>query len=171
MARKRKRTRTHQKDDTALTVKHQSSKDPVVRQALLKLYYQEVFSLREYLLSKLPSTSKVRRRKILSLGRDHQKLENDEDSKVALALDQTLIGVFELKEKENADAERQQLWTSFSQRKTQDDSRIGERSVLGSFVSQSEVSQEIPFSHLEPLPLSLSFHHLFPLFFSCPSSV
>lgn len=140
MAGKRRRTRSHRNDDTALTVKNQSSREPVVKAALLKLYYLEVFSLREYLLSKLPPTSKVRRRKIMSLGRNHQKSESDEDSKVALALDQTLIGVFEFKEKETADAERQQLWTSFSQRRTQDDSRVVEKSVLGSFVSQSEVS-------------------------------
>lgn len=144
MTGKRKRSRSHRHDDNSLNSKQLlSSKDLPVKYALLTLYYPQVLTLREYLLSQLPQSSKVRRRKILSIGRDHQQqnLGNDKDSEVALTLDQTLIGVFALNDKDNADVERQKLWSSFSQRRSQGDSRVGEKSVLGSFVSQSEVGQ------------------------------
>lgn len=138
---KRKRSRPSRRDDTGLTEGQQSSKDLPVKYALLALYYPEVLTLREYLLSKLPETSKVRRRRILWVGRENQQHKEDgsEDTELGLALDQTLVGVFEVKEKEKADAERQQLWTSFSQHRSQDDSRIGDKSILGSSVSQEEV--------------------------------
>lgn len=40
----------------------------VVRHALLAEYYQKVQTLRQYVLSKLPATSRIRRKKIASLG-------------------------------------------------------------------------------------------------------
>lgn len=143
MTGKRKRTRPSRQDDTKSTSKQDTSTDLPVKHALLLLYYHQVLTLREYLLSKLPATSKVRWRKILSIGREKEGEKRDEysDEKLAWALDQTLVGVPQSKETEKADVERHQLRASYSQRRSQDDSRIGEQSVLGSSVSQSEVRE------------------------------
>jgi hypothetical protein len=110
-----------------------NGKDPVVKDALLSQYYPQVFSLREYLISKLPTASKIRRKKILSVGR---KSEGGKDQNLAEFLDQTLVGV--LSHKDVSPEERLQQWTSFSQRNDTSDSNIGNLSGIGQF-SMSEV--------------------------------
>lgn len=137
-----KRKRAHRGAQHNDAEAQQPSEDMPVKYALLALYYPEVVTLREYLLSKLPATSKVRRRRIVSIGREHQNpspQHRNDDLDLAVALDQTLIGVSELKKQEKVALERHQIWTSFSQRRSQEGSRVGDISVLGSSVSQSEV--------------------------------
>lgn len=115
MTGKRKRTRSGRSigaDQKRQKVSaNQNSKNPVIKHALLAQYYPQVLSLREYLLSKLPSSSKVRHNKILSVGRRPDSKESEQ--KLAKYLDQTLVGV--LKEYEISPQERWRQWAAFSQ--------------------------------------------------------
>ena len=108
-------------------------KEPVVRQALLAQYYPQVCSLREYLVWKLPASSKVRRKKILSVGRKQDASEKDR--KLSDFLDQTLIGVSKCEGL--SQEERWRQWTTFSQKP--DDSASFADMSGGGFYSQSEV--------------------------------
>ncbi len=110
-----------------------SGKEPVIKQALLNQYYPRVLSLREYLLSRLPSTSKVRKKKICSLGKGIEAKEKN--CNLAQFLDQTLVGV--LKDAGHSEEERQQQWTTFSQQNS-DDSHFANLSGIGVY-SQVEV--------------------------------
>lgn len=138
MAGKRKRTRRgredHGQDKRQRISEFSSTKNPIIKSAVLAQYYHAVQTLREYLLSKLPATSKVRKRKILSVGRKLQVKEGE----VALAklLDETLVGV--LKHPEVSQKDRAQQWNQFSQRLDTSDSNIGNTSGIGRF-SQLEV--------------------------------
>lgn len=142
MAGKRRRTRHGIEGDQKRQKisGNTNGKDPVVKQALLAQYYPKVFSLREYLLSKLPTTSKIRRKKISKLGRHHDLGNGEHQSSLAQFLDQTLIGV--LKDDGVPREERVQQWSSFSQRADILDSNFGDLSGAGVF-SQSEVSVDI----------------------------
>jgi telomerase reverse transcriptase len=113
-----------------------NGKDPVVKHAVLAQYYSQVFSLREYLLTKLPITSKIRRKKILKLGRDQILGNGGGQNALARFMDQTLIGV--LKDNEVTQEERERQWTSFSQRVDISDSTFANLSGAG-LISQSEV--------------------------------
>lgn len=138
MAGKRKRNRAGRdgqgENKRQRTTGFFNSKDPVVKSAVLAQYYPKVLSLREYLVSKLPSSSKIRRRKILSVGQNPQA--NEEDNGMARFLDQTIVGVS--KHKEFSQDERMEQWTSFSQRVDISDSNIGNTSGVGRF-SQLEI--------------------------------
>jgi telomerase reverse transcriptase len=115
-----------------------TGKDPVVKQALLSQYYPQVFSLREYLLSKLPAASKNRRRKISKLGQEPDLKNGGSQQALARFIDQTLIGV--LKEDVGTREERIQQWTSFSQRTDLSESTFANMSGVGAGgISQSEV--------------------------------
>ena len=110
-------------------------KEPVVKRALLAQYYCPVLTLREYLLSKLPSTSKVRRKKIRSCGCKSQRGVGEDERELSSFLDQTLVGVS--RHDLSADNRRQQ-WTAFSQRADESVSTLSNLSGIGQF-SQSEV--------------------------------
>lgn len=105
-------------------------KDPVIKQAVLAQYYVKVVSLRDYLLSKLPASSKIRRKKILLVKQENTNEEDD----FANFLDQVIIGVSS--QQEISTKERIQHLATFSQRI--DTSDIGNTSGIGGF-SQSEV--------------------------------
>jgi telomerase reverse transcriptase len=139
MAKKRKRTRRGTEGDTKRQKLrgNNSGRDPVVKQALLAQYYPRVFNLREYLLYKLPATSKIRRKKILNLGREQSVDSKRDCSALSDFLDHTLIGV--LKCNEVLPEERIQQWTSFSQRLDTSNSALVNLSGTGN-LSQSEVS-------------------------------
>ena len=109
-----------------------NAKDPVVKKAILAQYYPKVLTLREFLLAKLPASSKIRRKKILSAGKSQEK----EETTFAGFLDGALVGV--LSEQEISREETLKQWTSFSQRIDTSDSNIGNTSALEGF-SQSEV--------------------------------
>jgi len=133
-----------------------NGKDPVVRTALLAQYYPQVFSLREYLISKLPPTSKIRRKKILSVGRRPQWGVGEHDQTLADILDNTLVGV----SKYNAVSpeERLKQWSSFSQCLDTSESNLTNLGGTGVF-SQSEVGIT-PLSSLDGLSET---HSLTPL--------
>lgn len=108
----------------------------VVRDALLVQYYPRVLSLREYLLSKLPPTSKIRRKKISTVGRKPGQGGSHRDQVLAAALDHILIGIS--RDVQVSQEERWQQWTSFSQRADTSASTLANLSGVELF-SQSEV--------------------------------
>jgi telomerase reverse transcriptase len=142
MGRKRKRTNAEKGTEGALKRQRilgpgsatSSTKSLVVKQAVLSQYYPKVFSLREYLLSKLPPTSKVRRKKIISIG--SRPDEKDAEKTLSSFLDRTLIGSSESSEPNQK--ERWQQWTALSQ-KPEDDSIASTNLSAGGIYSQSEV--------------------------------
>ncbi|APA07224.1 hypothetical protein sscle_02g019940 [Sclerotinia sclerotiorum 1980 UF-70] len=120
------------------------SKDPPVKQALLNKYYPNVLCLRDYLLSKLPVSSKVRRKKLSSVGRKasanipYQDGDDDEDEDRVLGdfLDGTLIGVSSNNGLSQED--RLKEWVSFSQRGDVSVSTIANSNCTDVY-SQSEI--------------------------------
>jgi hypothetical protein len=140
MAGKRKRSRpSHRMGGDPKRQKVSESpigKDPVVKEALLAQFYPQVLSLREFLISKLPPSSKVRRKKILFVGK---KPDSEADQKLSKVLDQTLVGVS--KHKGVSQEERWQQWTTFSQ-KADDSVSFANATGVGIF-SQSEVGSFI----------------------------
>lgn len=109
--------------------------DPVVKHALLAKYYPQVVTLREYLVSRLPPSSKIRRKKILSLGHRQRPGNRETDQQLACFLDQTLVGVSRFKEA--GPEERLNEWAAFSQ-KPDESVSWANLSLLGAF-SQTEV--------------------------------
>lgn len=85
------------------------------------------------MLSRLPSTSKVRRKKIISVGR--RPGDTDIEKKLSNFLDSTLIGASKCNEV--SPEERWQQWTTFSQKADDSISCINLNGV--GVYSQSEV--------------------------------
>jgi telomerase reverse transcriptase len=142
---KRKRKRPGPKDggNTLEKIKacgRSNGKDPVVKQALLAQYYPQVFTLREFLLSKLPASSKVRWKKILSVGRKLGVGDSRNNEQLGEVLDSTLVGL--LKYDKVSTDERIQQWASFSQRADTSNSTFANVSGV-SVYSQSEVGVPI----------------------------
>lgn len=144
MGGKRKRSRAGQIEESTKKLKLSREKNnDVVKDFLLSQYYHEVMTLREYLLSKLPLSSKVRRRTIASVGKTQQSAEYDQTRGEGVSanfmskyLDGTLVGILEPSTRPKD--ERMKAWTSFSQLADKNDSGIG-GSVDGGYC-QSEVS-------------------------------
>lgn len=149
MGKKRKRpaktrqdrgpTASSQTRITASPGRFKSLKAPVARNnqathAVISLYYREVLTLRQYLLRRLPASSKLRRRRIATLGSSAAEL-GDVQPLVNL-LDSTLVGV--LKESTpKVDSDRRRDYRAFTQSQS--------RSILvstdtGPTSPQSEVS-------------------------------
>lgn len=161
MAGKRKRSRTNHRIDSdhegRKIADHSNSRDSVVKDALLAQFYPQVISLREFLISKLPPSSKIRRKKILSVGK---KADSEIDQKLSKLLDQTLVGVS--KHKGVSQEERWQQWTTFSQ-KADDSVSFANQSGVGIF-SQSEVGSSIYFDfHSSGMLLETSANTIFRL--------
>ena len=144
MAGKRKRKRSGNGNDIANEGNHKypknsgvsKSKDSVVKDAVLAQYYPRVMSLREYLVSKLPPTSKLRKKKILAFGKNRTPNREGDDA-FSKFMDQTIVGI--RNDKEISPQERSQQWTSFSQRLDTSDSTLANITGAGIF-SQSEVN-------------------------------
>lgn len=89
----------------------------MIKDSLLPKFYHEVLSLREYMLAKLPTTSKTRRKRILE-ARELQIAAEDSSIEHFVEcfsdfLDNTLIGL-ELRNEGSSKLSRQQ-WIAFSQ--------------------------------------------------------
>jgi hypothetical protein len=121
----------------------------LVKQAVLSQYYPKVLTLREYLLSKLPAYSKVRRKKISAVKRripcDGVGETDLDESCLAEYLDQTLVGV---QEEESPKDERWKQWTCFSQRADNSESTVRSGDGDGD-CSQSEVRYSLLFAPKE----------------------
>ncbi|KAI1147866.1 hypothetical protein F4825DRAFT_125496 [Nemania diffusa] len=120
MARPRKRKRPNSADEVITKKKKkgssQSSVGSRVQHAVLSHYYTQVQSLREYVIAQLPSSSRIRRRKISAVGvvsKPGASLSDVERSLGAL-LDTTLIGFSKPTTEE--ESPRMDGWKSFSQR-------------------------------------------------------
>lgn len=124
---------------------HQQSAE-AVKHDLLAQYYPKILTLRQYLLDHLPTSSKLRRRKIEALGTnvsaaDEAERDNEDSVRVQLAklLDTTLVGLHACPEEvvKARLKSRLQQWIEYSQK---DDSRVaisnGEASAIH---CQSEV--------------------------------
>ncbi len=102
MAGKRKRHRPH-KADSGPNKRHKTGKDAAasleVTHPTLSLYYPHALTLRDYVLSKLPATSKTRRRKIIGVGKGKKTGKSNADGETQDAavadlvklLDRTLV--------------------------------------------------------------------------------
>lgn len=120
-------------------------KENIVRCSLLSQYYTEVLTLREYLLSKLPTSSKTRRKKIISIGRIGApirlpKAADADELKLASlirVLDHTLVGV-SATTVQNIPEDHLKQWNTFSQRMDVSET-IRDNSTLEAHCSQSEV--------------------------------
>jgi telomerase reverse transcriptase len=108
-----------------------SANDCLVRRGLLEQSYARVNTLRDHVLSELPSSSKVRRKKIASLGQ-HNDCSGDEYH-LSQLLDKALICTNG--KAGTSDKVRWEQWQSFSQQN--DDSHV----TLGGANSTSKASQ------------------------------
>ena len=113
----------------------------LTRHAVISQYYPSVLSLRQYMLAKLPSSSRIRRKKITIAGRASQSSDgnvNEIGESLGRLLDTTLIGLSE-ETKSNAEDLWNQ-WTSFSQRADESTVTLSD-GLAGAAFSQSEVSR------------------------------
>lgn len=106
-----------------------------VRRDLLERHYSRVTSLREYVLSQLPHGSRLRRKKVASIGEANDAREIEKT--LSRLLDTTLV-CFAHQEADNDDT-RWEQWLAFSQR--EDESYVSlSGGIAGSIFSQNEVS-------------------------------
>lgn len=106
--RKRKRgdTRNIPLDDEPLVKKgrirmidpesNQRSAPPQAQHAVLNQFYSQVLTLRNYVLSRLPTTSRLRRKKVATIGIDNHIPDSplsDVERSLGALLDGTLIGI------------------------------------------------------------------------------
>lgn len=111
----------------------------VVKHALLAQYYPEIQTLRQYALSRLPSSSRIRRKKIALVGSDRsdpQKPTSADEQALGDLLDSTLVG---RRPFPDADPDhRWNQWVGFSQKGDESYVTLSD-GLRGSIFSQSEV--------------------------------
>lgn len=108
-----------------------SGNDCLVRRGLLEQSYARVNTLRAHVLSELPPSSKVRRKKIASLGQRNDC--SGDEHRLSRLLDEALVCTNE--KAGTSDKVRWEQWQSFSQQN--DDSHL----TLGGTSSTSKASQ------------------------------
>jgi len=113
-----------------------------VKHTLLAQYYPRVQTLREYVLDKLPLTSRLRRRKIAAVGTETPKGSPETaTSGVGLLLrqllDSTLVGIHPSDETQPGDA--WEKWLALSQKGDESYVTIS-NGVSGAKYSQAELS-------------------------------
>lgn len=127
---------------------HQPKPSPIT-QTLLSLYYPQILTLRQYALSKLPKSSRIRRKKIAAVGLSSNT--PDQETKVletalGLLLDTTLVcsrdppDTTQTQKKQKPDY-RWEQWVSFSQGGNKgDESHVTLSDGLkGALYSQSDI--------------------------------
>ena len=145
----RKRSRSHagnpDRDGSAdRPAKHIKSelgrRGTIVRHGLLAQYYSESKTLRQYVLSRLPASSRIRRRKIASVGapKASPEIPRTEDE---LALEDLLDSTIVTRRPnvEDNDGHRWEQWVAFSQKGDESYVTLSD-GLKGSIYSQSEVS-------------------------------
>jgi telomerase reverse transcriptase len=144
MAGKRKRKRPNDEPKPKNSEKRQRvtnpvkatiPKDLIIKQALLNQFYPEVLTLREYLLSRLSSASKIRRKKIVHVG-SSKDTDSSANRALSFFLDRTLVGVVESKNAKKED--RWRHWGTFSQKCDDSVSTLIDLNSVGRY-SQSDV--------------------------------
>ncbi|KAJ4159075.1 Telomerase reverse transcriptase [Fusarium oxysporum] len=126
------------KSETIVASEHQKRAKPLggipVRRDLLERHYGRVTSLREYVLSQLPHGSRLRRKKVASIGEANDAGEIEKT--LSRLLDTSLV-CFAHQEADNDDT-RWEQWLAFSQR--QDESYVSlSDGIAGSIFSQNEI--------------------------------
>lgn len=128
-------------------------RNAVVKHALLAQYYSEVQTLRQYVLAKLPASSRIRRRKIAAVGLADPPLAKPDETALGSLLDSTLVG---RRQHAHTDHDhRWQQWRGFSQKGDESSVTLSD-GVKGSIFSQSEVRQSIPERLFEALNLQIA---------------
>ncbi|KAH0004930.1 hypothetical protein KCU78_g13146, partial [Aureobasidium melanogenum] len=106
------------KKDASKTVKRTKissdsiSRNPQPTPTILRLYYPQVLTLREYLLQ--AKTSKNKRRSIASYGHDTAKCSQETNSELAKLLDTILVGCHDVKKEEHDTVDYQNDLSIFS---------------------------------------------------------
>lgn len=101
--KRRRRRRAHVREEYDRQHTTTTTTDTVLDHPSLSPYYSRVLSLRAHLLSKLPPSSKLRRRRLACLGGKHGNVDRDGRRSTGLVtgkqlsefLDSTLVGVSE----------------------------------------------------------------------------
>ncbi len=153
-SRKRTRSRSrsrnaglgHHRDISAdRPAKHvKSGQEPrgtAVKHTLLAQYYSEIQTLRQYALAKLPASSRLRRRKIASVGLAKsaaEKAPTEDENALGELLDSTIVAYRH--QAEAGDDHRWIQWVGFSQRGDESYVTLSD-GLKGSVYSQAEVRQ------------------------------
>ena len=127
--------------------------DGPVKRDLLQQTYAVVSTLREYALLSLPSNSRLRRKKISSLGRVNPATELE--TNISNFLDSTLI--CDVKSSSKADSTTYTQWLSFSQ--NGDESHV----TISGGISDSKSTQSEVRIYLSSLYHVFFFHVPFPV--------
>lgn len=101
---------------------------------LLANYYESVLSLRQFLLSRLPSTSKSRRRRLVAYGRS-----NEQTSAAAHFFDSTIVGV-DAKVGPSVEEARDRDFSSFTQSPDRSSLCVSGQSQKSHFEEASTIS-------------------------------
>ncbi|KAF4455059.1 telomerase reverse transcriptase [Fusarium austroafricanum] len=124
--------------DTIDTLSHQQRARPVgetpVRRDLLERCYDKVTSLREYVLSQLPQGSRLRRKKVASIGKGD---DIDETERCLSRLLDTSLVCY-AGQGDDSDDTRWEQWLAFSQKEDESYVSLSE-GIAGSIFSQNEI--------------------------------
>lgn len=137
-----KKRRTSQADSH--TDDRQAPPLATIQHAVLSRFYPRVYSLRDYVLSRLPPTSKIRRKKVAAIGKPDGTQNpplSDIERSVGNLLDHTLVGILEDATCIPAD-DRWGRWTTFSQKGDESYVTLSD-GIADSKFSQSEVGQPL----------------------------
>ncbi|OTA01947.1 hypothetical protein A9Z42_0022850 [Trichoderma parareesei] len=107
-----------------------------VKKDILQQHYPLVCTLREYVLSELPDTSRIRRKKIAALGSGPDV--NEAETQLARVLDTALVGTGPSIPKSDPGASTWEQWVSFSQKGDESYVTIS-KGIASSFGKQSEI--------------------------------
>jgi hypothetical protein len=152
MARPRKRKRPASTEEVPMNALpcrkkkkngNQPLVNPRVQHPVLSQYYPQVQSLREYIVAKLPSSSRIRRKRISAVGiasKSPDTFPSDAERSLGVVLDTTLIG---LSKPLTGGEDRIEAWKSFSQRGDESCVTLS-NGVAGFAESQSLVSHCLP---------------------------
>ncbi|GAB1310439.1 Telomerase reverse transcriptase [Madurella fahalii] len=116
-----------------------AARDTIIGHALLTQYYSEIQTLRQYVVSKLPASSRLRRRKIASVGRSPSSPEQSratDERALGELLDSTIVA--SRQHAEDTEDHRWEQWVGFSQRGDESYMTLSE-GLQGSVFSQSEI--------------------------------
>lgn len=155
--RKRKRAVDNQQDAPShgrpsKKARAEASKrgDDAVEHALLVHYYPKLQTLRSYVLSHLPSSSRLRRKKIAAIGTPNQssgKAPDETELQLCRLLDATVVAAAQGQEKAKPEKaeKRWEQWMNFSQKGDESYVTLSD-GLAAAACSQAEVSK----SHPEP---------------------
>lgn len=118
-----------------------AARDLTIGHTLLTQYYSEIQTLRQYIVSKLPASSRLRRRKITSVGRDASppnQSHTEEERALGELLDSTLVA--SRQHAGDTEDHRWGQWVGFSQKGDESYATLSD-GLQGSIFSQSEVSE------------------------------